>query len=47
MTYKGGWFNISSKNQRIKETGIRIFNFEGRKIKELWCENSDAAILFE
>ena len=47
MTYKGGWFNIPSENQRVKETGIMIFTFEDRKIKELWCENSDAAILFE
>jgi predicted ester cyclase len=47
MTYKGGWFNIPSENQRVKETGIMIFNFEDSKIRELWCENSDAAILFE
>jgi len=47
MTYKGGWFNIPSENQRVKETGIMIFTFEGGKVKELWCENSDAAILFE
>ena len=24
-----------------------IFTFEGGKVKELWCENSDAAILYE
>ena len=47
MTYKGGWFNIPSENQRVKETGILIFTFEGNKVKELWCENSDAAILYE
>ncbi|WP_158095070.1 ester cyclase [Gottfriedia luciferensis] len=47
MTYKGGWFNIPSDNQRVKETGIMIFLFENGKVKELWCENSDAAILFE
>jgi len=47
MTYKGGWFNIPSDNQRVKETGIMIFLFEDGKVKELWCENSDAAILFE
>lgn len=47
MTYKGGWFNIPSEDQRVKETGIMIFTFEGEKVKELWCENSDAAILFE
>ena len=47
MTYKGGWFNIPSENQRVKESGILIFYFEGPKVKEMWCENSDAAILFE
>lgn len=47
MTYRGGWFNIPSENQRIKETGIIIFQFKKDKIIELWCENSDAAILYE
>ncbi|SEN58689.1 hypothetical protein SAMN05192533_115112 [Mesobacillus persicus] len=47
MTYIGGWFDIPSENQRVKETGIMIFAFENGKVKELWCENSDAAILFE
>jgi predicted ester cyclase len=47
MTYKGGWFNLPSKGQRVKETGIMIFLFNDGKVKELWCENSDAAILFE
>ncbi|PGM55652.1 ester cyclase [Bacillus sp. AFS053548] len=47
MTYKGGWFNLPSENQRVKESGILIFYFEGSKVKEMWCENSDAAILFE
>lgn len=47
MTYKGGWFNIPSENQRVKETGIMIFIFHEGKVKELWCENSDAAILYE
>ena len=36
MTYKGGWFNIPSENQRVKETGIMIFTFEDRKIKEFY-----------
>ncbi|MBB6454018.1 putative ester cyclase [Salirhabdus euzebyi] len=47
MTYKGGWFNIPSENQRVKETGILICEFEDGKVKEMWCENSDAAILYE
>ncbi|MEH7351089.1 ester cyclase [Gottfriedia acidiceleris] len=47
MTYKGGWFNIPSVNQRVKESGILVFYFEGPKVKEMWCENSDAAILYE
>jgi predicted ester cyclase len=47
MTYKGGWFNIPSNNQRVKETGIMIFIFEAGQVKELWCENSDAAILYD
>lgn len=47
MTYKGGWFDIPAENQRVKETGIMIFIFEGSKVKEMWCENSDAAILYE
>lgn len=46
MTYKGGWFNIPSDDQRVKETGIMIFYFKNDKVRELWCENSDAAILF-
>ncbi|MFT9600266.1 hypothetical protein [Mesobacillus sp.] len=45
MTYKGGWFDIPSENQRVKETGIMIFSFECSKVKEMWCENSDAGIL--
>lgn len=47
MTYKGGWFNIPSDNQRVKETGILIVIFQAGKMNELWCENSDAAILYE
>lgn len=47
MTYKGGWFDIPSENQRVKETGIMIFSFEGSKVKEMWCENSDAGILYD
>ena len=47
MTYKGGWFNIPPENQRVRETGIMIFRFEDGKVKEMWCENSDAAILHE
>jgi predicted ester cyclase len=47
MTYKGGWFNLPSENQRVKETGIMIFIFKDAQVKELWCENSDAAILYE
>ncbi|PLT29624.1 ester cyclase [Peribacillus deserti] len=46
MTYKGGWFNIPAENQRVKETGIMIFVFKDGKVSELWCENSDAAILY-
>ncbi|TWT13340.1 ester cyclase [Planomicrobium sp. CPCC 101079] len=47
MTYKGGWFDIPANDQRVKETGMMIFLFEGGRVKELWCENSDAAILNE
>ncbi|TLS36048.1 ester cyclase [Pseudalkalibacillus caeni] len=47
MTYRGGWFNIPAEEQRVKETGIMIFAFENGKVKEMWCENSDAAILYE
>lgn len=47
MTYKGGWFNIPAEDQRVKETGMMIFTIEDGKAKELWCENSDAAILYE
>ncbi|MBM6619637.1 ester cyclase [Bacillus suaedaesalsae] len=47
MTYKGGWFNIPSSNQRVKETGMMIFYFEDGKVSDVWCENSDAAILNE
>ncbi|MDN7242923.1 ester cyclase [Planococcus sp. N028] len=47
LTYKGGWFGIPPNNQRVKETGMMIFKFEGERVNELWCENSDAAILYE
>lgn len=47
MTYKGGWFNIPAEDQRVKETGMMIFTIKDGKVKELWCENSDAAILYE
>lgn len=47
MTYKGGWFNLPSNNQRVKETGMMIFYFEDGKVTDVWCENSDAAILNE
>lgn len=47
MTYKGGWFNIPPQDQRVIETGIIIFKFKGNKVQELWCHNSDAAILYE
>jgi len=47
MTYQGGWFDIPAANQRVKETGIMIYRFKAGRIKELWCENSDAAILFD
>jgi predicted ester cyclase len=47
MTYKGGWYNIPSTDQRVKETGMMIFYFKEGKVSELWCENSDAAILHE
>lgn len=47
MTYKGGWFNLPSNNQRVKETGMMIFYFKDGKVTDVWCENSDAAILNE
>lgn len=47
MTYTGGWFNVPAENQRVKETGIIIFTIKGGKVQEMWCENSDAAILYE
>ena len=46
-TYKGGWFNIPSSNQRIKETGIMIYHFKGNKVNELWCELSDTNVLYQ
>ncbi|MFC3210223.1 ester cyclase [Planomicrobium okeanokoites] len=47
MTYKGGWFNIPAEDQRVKETGMILFTFTDGKVSEMWCENSDAAILYE
>lgn len=47
MTYKGGWFNIPAEDQRVKETGMILFIFTDGKVSEMWCENSDAAILYE
>lgn len=43
--YKGGWLNIPSTDQQLKETGIMIYKFENGKVKELWCENNDVDIL--
>ncbi|MBO8170286.1 MAG: ester cyclase [Bacillaceae bacterium] len=44
-TYRGGLFNIPSRNQRIRETGIIIFHFEDGMIKEMWPEMSDLQVM--
>ena len=47
MTYKGGWFNIPSNNQRIKETGIIIFKFkEGKRYTALYYTSSGHHIFY-
>jgi predicted ester cyclase len=45
MTYKGGWLDIPSTDQRVKETGMMIMRFENGLIKEGWCEMSDLHVL--
>ncbi|MBP1950800.1 MULTISPECIES: ester cyclase [Virgibacillus] len=45
MTYKGGWEDIPSSDQRVKETGIMIIRFESGLIKEMWCEMSDLDVM--
>lgn len=46
-TYKGGWLDIPSADQRIIETGIMIVRFEGGRIKEMWCEMSDLHVMHQ
>ncbi len=45
MTYKGGWLDIPSTDQRVTETGLMILRFEEGRIQELWCEMSDLHVL--
>ena len=47
MTYKGGWLDIPSSNQRVKETGIMIIRFEDGLIKEMWCQMSDLDVMHQ
>ncbi|OEH92339.1 ester cyclase [Bacillus solimangrovi] len=47
MTYKGGWFDIPSTDQRVKETGMMIIRFENGLIKEMWCEMSDLNLMHQ
>ncbi|WP_349409873.1 nuclear transport factor 2 family protein [Pseudalkalibacillus sp. SCS-8] len=45
MNYQGGWFNVPSQNQRVKETGMMIVRFQEGLIQEMWCEMSDLHLL--
>ncbi|WP_181346943.1 ester cyclase [Thalassobacillus sp. CUG 92003] len=45
MTYKGGWEDVPSNDQRVKETDIMIVKFEGELISEMWCEMSDLNVM--
>ena len=42
--YQGGWFNLPPREEPIYETGIAIYQIEDGKVREMWCEMSDAQI---
>lgn len=44
-TYKGGMLDIPTKDQRITETGIIIFEIENGKVIKQWCEMSDLQVI--
>jgi steroid delta-isomerase-like uncharacterized protein len=44
ITYKGGWHDIPSTDQRINETGINIFRFQDGRLAEMWCQMSDLSV---
>ncbi len=44
LTYKEEWFNIPTRNQSIKETGIMIFYFSDSKITKLLWHVHDSVI---
>jgi predicted ester cyclase len=44
ITYKGGWHDIPSTDQRIYETGINIFRFQDGRLAEMWCQMSDLSV---
>ena len=46
-TYRGGFLNISSEDQRILETGILIYRIENGMVKELWSEMSDLEVVMQ
>lgn len=46
-TYKDGWLDIPSTDQRVKETGIMIIRFEGDRIQEMWSEMSDLDLMHQ
>lgn len=46
-TYRGGWLDIPSRNQRVTEMGILIFTIEGGKIRKLHTALADLELATE
>ena len=46
-TYRGGWLDIPSENQRVLETGILIMRIADGQVKELWSEMSDLQVAMQ
>jgi steroid delta-isomerase-like uncharacterized protein len=46
-TYQGGFLDIPSSKQRVKEMGVLIFRIEDGKVHELWSALSDLEVVLE
>ena len=46
-TYRGGWLDIPSTEQRTRECCIMIFRLAGGRIQELWFEVSDLDVIHQ
>ena len=44
-TYRGGWFDLPSQQQRVKEMGVLIFCIRAGKVSELWSALCDLELV--